>query len=102
MSRVTGNVKWYDSKKGYGFITLVTPELENTGNDFFVHYSNINISEGNYKVSAELLLSWDGNINPFLKKFKDNIIHGEKLENFLKKKKIAIKMRIIINLKRIN
>ena len=49
MSRVTGNVKWYDSKKGYGFITLVTPELENTGNDFFVHYSNINISEGNFR-----------------------------------------------------
>tara|TARA_B100000242_G_scaffold2188_1_gene1301 strand:- start:479 stop:1516 length:1038 start_codon:yes stop_codon:yes gene_type:complete len=45
---------------------------------------DINISEGNYKVSAELLLSWDGDINPFLKKFKDNIIHGEKLENFLK------------------
>ena len=49
MSRVTGNVKWYDSKKGFGFITLVSPELENTGNDFFIHYSNINISEGNYK-----------------------------------------------------
>ena len=49
MSRVTGNVKWYDSKKGYGFITLVTPELDNTGNDFFVHYSNINISEGNFR-----------------------------------------------------
>ena len=45
---------------------------------------DINISEGNYKVSAELLLSWDGDINSFLKKFNDNIIHGEKLENFLK------------------
>ena len=26
---------------------------------------DINISEGNYKISAELLLSWDGDINPF-------------------------------------
>lgn len=49
MSRVIGNVKWYDSKKGYGFVTLVTPDLDNTGNDVFVHYSNINVSEGNYK-----------------------------------------------------
>jgi CspA family cold shock protein len=49
MSRAIGNVKWYDSKKGYGFVTLVTPDLENTGNDVFVHYSNINVSDGNYK-----------------------------------------------------
>ena len=49
MSRVIGNVKWYDSKKGYGFVTLVTPDLENTGTDVFVHYSNINVSDGNYK-----------------------------------------------------
>ena len=48
MSRVIGNVKWYDSKKGYGFVTLVTPESD-TGSDVFVHYSNINVSEGNYK-----------------------------------------------------
>ena len=49
MSRVIGNVKWYDSKKGYGFVTLVTPDSENTGNDVFVHYSNIIVSDGNYK-----------------------------------------------------
>lgn len=49
MSRAIGNVKWYDSKKGYGFVTLVTPDSENTGNDVFVHYSNINVSDGNYK-----------------------------------------------------
>ncbi len=30
-----GQVKWFDSKKGYGFI--VGPE----GKDVFVHYSNI-------------------------------------------------------------
>jgi CspA family cold shock protein len=31
----TGNVKWFDRKKGYGFI--VGPE----GQDVFVHYSSI-------------------------------------------------------------
>ncbi len=46
MSRVVGNVKWYDTKKGFGFVTLVTPENENTGNDIFVHYSNVNVADG--------------------------------------------------------
>lgn len=46
MSRVVGNVKWYDTKKGFGFVTLVTPELENTGNDIFVHFSNLNVVDG--------------------------------------------------------
>ena len=41
MSRVIGNVKWYDTKKGYGFVTLVTPDNDNTGNDVFVHFSAI-------------------------------------------------------------
>ena len=32
---MTGTVKWFNAKKGYGFITA-----ENT--DYFVHYSSIN------------------------------------------------------------
>ena len=36
----TGTVKWFDSKKGYGF--LVGPEQ---GKDIFVHYTSI-LGEG--------------------------------------------------------
>jgi CspA family cold shock protein len=35
MSRFTGNVKWFDAKKGFGFI--LSPE----GQDVFVHFSSI-------------------------------------------------------------
>lgn len=35
---VSGSVKWFDAKKGYGFI--IGPE----GRDVFVHYSNIEAS----------------------------------------------------------
>lgn len=36
---VTGSVKWFDGKKGYGFIAG-----KEEGKDIFVHYTNI---EGN-------------------------------------------------------
>jgi cold shock protein len=35
MSRIIGNVKWFDAKKGFGFI--VSPD----GKDVFVHFSSI-------------------------------------------------------------
>tara|TARA_B100000902_G_C27264533_1_gene892744 strand:+ start:366 stop:713 length:348 start_codon:yes stop_codon:yes gene_type:complete len=46
---LTGSVKWFNSKKGYGFITVVTPEVDESGKDFFVHFSNITIEGDNYK-----------------------------------------------------
>jgi len=42
---VNGIVKWFDDKKGYGFITV------EDGKDAFVHHSNI-VGEG-FKTLAE-------------------------------------------------
>ena len=39
----SGIVKWFDDKKGYGFITG-----DDTGKEYFVHYSGI-ISEAKFK-----------------------------------------------------
>jgi len=47
--RTIGNVNWFDSKKGFGFITVVTPDNEHTGKDVFVHFSNIDVKNDNYK-----------------------------------------------------
>ena len=45
--RLTGRVKWFNNKTGYGFITI-SDELRTIG-DIFVHHSAINIIEQQYK-----------------------------------------------------
>ena len=42
MENYTGVVKWFNNEKGYGFIT------SNSGEDVFVHFSNIK-EEGHKK-----------------------------------------------------
>lgn len=42
-NRVLGQVKWFNNKAGYGFITI--SDGEHSGKDIFVHYSSINLKE---------------------------------------------------------
>ena len=60
---MTGTVKWFSGKKGYGFIA------DEKGNDLFVHFSNIKSNDG-YKtlsqgdtVSFEVSKSKDGKLS---------------------------------------
>ena len=55
-NRYNGTVKWFNSEKGFGFI-----QIENTNQDVFVHYKEINQTgygrvslEENQRVSFEL------------------------------------------------
>lgn len=48
--KIIGSVTWFDSKKGYGFVKVLTPELDNTGNDIFLHFSNISVNDNEFKV----------------------------------------------------
>ena len=45
---VIGQVKWFNSKTGYGFITVMG-ESEFSGKDIFAHYSNLCITHSQYK-----------------------------------------------------
>jgi len=46
-SRLTGRVKWFNNKAGYGFVTIT--DGEKTGMDIFVHHSSINVENQQYK-----------------------------------------------------
>jgi len=47
LERKVGNVKWFNNKAGYGFITI--DEKTENPVDVFVHYSNIRVSNAQYK-----------------------------------------------------
>jgi cold shock CspA family protein len=47
VERLTGRVKWFNNKAGYGFITIT--DGTNSGSDVFVHHSAINVSNQQYK-----------------------------------------------------
>ena len=46
MSKHIGQVKWFNNKIGYGFVTLLNEE---TTKDVFVHHMNIKPVESNYR-----------------------------------------------------
>ena len=46
-TRITGKVKWFNNKAGFGFVTAVEGELKDS--DIFVHYSSINVPNDQYK-----------------------------------------------------
>ena len=45
--RHIGQVKWFNNKTGYGFITVIDGDL--TGKYIFTHYSAIHVSNSQYK-----------------------------------------------------
>jgi cold shock CspA family protein len=46
---VVGSVKFFDTKKGWGFITVLTQDLPQSNSEVFVHFSNVNVQEDSYK-----------------------------------------------------
>ena len=47
--RMTGRVKWFNNKAGYGFITAVSGQTERVGQDVFVHHSAVKVEQEQYK-----------------------------------------------------
>jgi cold shock CspA family protein len=45
--RIIGQVKWFNNKAGYGFITVSDGEY--AGKDIFTHYSTIHVTNSQYK-----------------------------------------------------
>ena len=47
LKKYDGQVKWFNNKSGYGFITIVNGDKKNT--DVFVHHSGLSIEKEQYK-----------------------------------------------------
>lgn len=48
VQRITGMVKWFNNKSGFGFITVCS-DGEYNGKDIFAHYSSIRVTNSQYK-----------------------------------------------------
>ena len=49
-SRLTGRVKWFNNKTGFGFITALSDsEGVKNGSDVFVHHSTIKVAQEQYR-----------------------------------------------------
>jgi len=47
VEKSTGQVKWFNNKSGFGFITAVSGDK--TGEDVFVHHSDLRVKEEQYR-----------------------------------------------------
>jgi CspA family cold shock protein len=59
-TRNLGVVKWFDTQKGYGFLSNCLND-----SDIFVHFSDIQVIQGEYKIlyTGEYVSYSDGNLN---------------------------------------
>lgn len=48
VQRLTGMVKWFNNKSGFGFITVCS-DGDFNGKDIFSHYSSIRVTNSQYK-----------------------------------------------------
>ena len=73
-----GNCKWFNSRIGYGFVTIVS-EGENKGKDIFVHHTGVKPKNSNFRTLHSLAYR-------ALKLDKTNVMkdeHYKDLENIL-------------------
>ena len=47
--KLTGRVKWFNNKAGFGFITVCDYDGEHSGKDIFVHFTSIGVKNNQYK-----------------------------------------------------
>ena len=47
VQRLTGMVKWFNNKAGFGFVTCLRGDRE--GEDVFVHHSGVKVGSEQYK-----------------------------------------------------
>ncbi len=67
---IDGTVKWFDAKKGYGFV--VSPEVDG---DVFVHYTKIQM-EGFRKLETGEKVAFDLIQSPEGKPQADNVVRN--------------------------
>jgi len=68
---IDGTVKWFDAKKGYGFV--VSPEVDG---DVFVHYTKIQM-DGFKKLETGETVTFDVIMSDEGKPQADNVVRGE-------------------------